>query len=128
MIGQTHGAQVRSENVNIEKFTVAIGDDALDDLKDRLNKTRWAEDFANDDWRYGTNGNYLKELVGYWRDTYDWRQHERAMNAWPQFKTVIDDVPIHFIHVRGKGAPGKQPTPLILTHGWPWTLDRKSVV
>ena len=105
--------------MNIEKFSVSITDEVLTDLMDRLKKTRWAEDFANDDWRYGTNGKYLKELVDYWRDKYDWRQHERAINAWPQFKTVIDDVPIHFIHVRGKGP---NPKPLILTHGWPWTF------
>ena len=108
--------------MNIEKFTVAIGDDVLADLTDRLNKTRWADDFANDDWRYGTNGNYLKELIDYWRNQYDWRKHEHAINAWPQFKTLIDEVPIHFIHVRGKGKPGVNPTPLILTHGWPWTF------
>ncbi len=105
-----------------ENFSIAIGDDVLADLKDRLARTRWADDFANESWQYGTNGKYLRELVDYWRDTYDWRQHERAINAWPQFRTVIDDVPIHFIHVRGKGVAGKQPTPLIMTHGWPWTF------
>ena len=108
--------------MNIEKFSVAIADAELVDLRERLKRTRWAEDFANDAWQYGTNGNYLKELVDYWRDEYDWRKHERAINAWPQFKTVIDDVPIHFIHVLGKGLNGKQATPLILTHGWPWTF------
>lgn len=105
--------------MQIENFSVAIGDDVLADLKDRLNKTRWAADFANDGWQYGTNGAYLKELLDYWRNEYDWRRHERAINAWPQFKTVIDDVPIHFIHVRGKGS---KTVPLILTHGWPWTF------
>ncbi len=105
--------------MKIEKFSITIGDDVLADLKDRLNKTRWAEDFANDGWQYGTNGRYLKELVDYWRDNYDWRRHERAINAWPQFRTVIDDVPIHFLHVRGKGP---KPAPLILSHGWPWTF------
>ena len=105
--------------MKIEKFSITIGADVLADLKDRLNKTRWAEDFANDGWQYGTNGKYLKELVDYWRDNYDWRRHERAINAWPQFRTVIDDVPIHFIHVRGKGP---KPAPLILSHGWPWTF------
>ena len=56
--------------MKIEKFSITIGDDVLADLKDRLNKTRWAEDFANDGWQYGTNGRYLKELVDYWRDNY----------------------------------------------------------
>ncbi|MFA5630652.1 MAG: epoxide hydrolase family protein [Porticoccaceae bacterium] len=105
--------------MNIEKFTIAIPDAELDDLRQRLERVRWADDYANDDWRYGTNGAYLKELVSYWRDHYDWRKHEAAINAWPQFKTVIDDVPIHFIHVKGKGP---NPTPIIITHGWPWTF------
>ena len=61
---------------------------------------------------------YLKELVAYWIDGYDWRKQERAINAYPQFRTEIDGVPIHFIHVRGTGP---NPKPLILSDGWPWT-------
>ncbi len=103
----------------VEPFSIVVGDDVLDDVRDRVARTRWAHDFANDDWRYGTNGGYLKELAKYWLDHYDWRVHERAMNAYPQFRTVIDSVPIHFLHVRGKGP---SPMPLMLNHGWPWTF------
>ena len=105
--------------MDIEKFAVAISDDVIADLRERLARTRWADDFGNDDWRYGTNAQYLRELVDYWRSGYDWRAQEKAINAWPHFRAVIDEVPIHFIHVRGKGP---NPTPLILTHGWPWTF------
>lgn len=105
--------------MKIEKFKIKVADEVLTDLRQRLERTRWTEDFANDDWRYGANGDYLKELIAYWRDGYDWRTQERAMNAWPHFRTVIDDVPIHFMHIRGKGS---NPMPLILTHGWPWTF------
>ncbi len=65
----------------VEPFSIVVGDDVLDDVRDRVARTRWAHDFANDDWRYGTNGGYLKELAKYWLDHYDWRVHERAMNA-----------------------------------------------
>ncbi|MBL6749505.1 MAG: epoxide hydrolase [Nevskia sp.] len=105
--------------MTIEPFKVAVAEEVLTDLKQRLERTRWAEDFGNDGWEYGTNGAYLRELVAHWRDRYDWREHERAMNAFPQFRTVIDEVPIHFIHVRGKGP---RPMPLIMSHGWPWTF------
>ncbi len=102
-----------------EPFTIAVPDAVLDDLRRRLRETRWATDFANEDWRYGTNGAWLQSMVGYWLDGYDWRAHEAAMNAFPQFKVDLDGIPIHFVHVKGKGP---DPTPLILTHGWPWTF------
>ena len=105
--------------VAMDPFRIDVSDEVLDDLQTRLQLTRWADDFANEDWRYGTNTAYLKELVAYWIEEYDWRKHERSMNAYPQFRTEIDGVPIHFIHVRGKGP---SPKPLILTHGWPWTF------
>ena len=103
----------------MEPFRVDVPDEVLNDLQARLKLTRWADDFANEGWQYGTNTAYLKELVAYWIDGYDWRKQERAINAYPQFRTEIDGVPIHFIHVRGKGP---NPKPLILSHGWPWTF------
>jgi pimeloyl-ACP methyl ester carboxylesterase len=105
--------------LRVEDFTVRVPDEALTDLQVRLGRTRLAEDFANDQWQYGTNGRYLRELVEYWRDGFDWRQQERQINRLPHFRTVIDDVPIHFVHVRGKGP---RPVPLMLNHGWPWTF------
>ncbi|MDB5986503.1 MAG: microsomal epoxide hydrolase [Nevskia sp.] len=101
-----------------EPFVVDIDSQALADLSRRLEQVRWPADFANEDWRYGTNASYLKDLVDYWRQHYDWRRHERAMNVYPHFRTVIDGVPIHFIHQRSR-AP--KAIPLVLTHGWPWT-------
>lgn len=103
----------------MKPFRVDVPDEVLEDLQARLKLTRWADDFANDGWEYGTNTSYLRELVAYWVDGYDWRKQESAINAYPQFRTEIDDVPIHFIHVRGKGP---NPKPLILSHGWPWTF------
>ncbi len=102
-----------------EPFTVAIPEETLTDLRERLSKTRWPGDFANPQWEYGTNLTYLKELVDYWLHPYDWRQHEREMNTFSHYKTTIEEIPIHFIHEPGRGP---RPIPLILSHGWPWTF------
>jgi pimeloyl-ACP methyl ester carboxylesterase len=107
------------ENMQKEPFQIAVPDSVLKDLRDRLSRTRWPVDFANDNWAYGTNRNYLEQLVKYWRDEYDWRKHEQEINTFSHYKVNIDDVPIHFIHEPGKGP---KPIPLILSHGWPWTF------
>ncbi|HUE37878.1 MAG TPA: epoxide hydrolase [Candidatus Binatia bacterium] len=109
-----------------ERFEIAIPDSALTDLRDRLARTRFAEDFANDQWAYGTNGAYLAELVGYWRESFDWRAQEKAMNAFSHYRTTIEDVPIHFIYEKGRGP---RPMPIVLSHGWPWTFwDLQKVI
>ncbi len=109
-----------------ETFTVAVPEETLTDLRGRLTRVRWPNDFNNDDWAYGTNKAYLMELVEYWLNGYDWRKTEREINTFANYKTSIDGIPIHFIHEPGKGP---NPTPLILTHGWPWTFwDLKNIV
>jgi pimeloyl-ACP methyl ester carboxylesterase len=112
---------------SIVPFRVDIPQAELDDVRRRLLGTRWPrEDVANADWQAGTNLAYMRELVGYWLDRYDWRVHERAMNAFAQYRTAIDGVPIHFIHERGKGP---SPMPLIINHGWPWTFwDMRKII
>lgn len=101
-----------------EPFQIAIPEDRLQELQRRLAQVRWAPEIDNADWSYGTNGTYLRELVAYWHDAYDWRAQERAMNALPNFRVPIEDIPIHFVHVKGKG---RRTLPLLLTHGWPWS-------
>jgi pimeloyl-ACP methyl ester carboxylesterase len=103
----------------IEPFSVQVSDEVLADLQVRLKRSRPARDIANADWGYGTNAEYLNEVVDYWRKDYDWRRHERSMNGFAHFRTTIDGMPIHFIHEKGKGP---RPLPLILNHGWPWTF------
>lgn len=105
--------------MNKEPFVIAVPEDTLVDLRERLARTRWPDEIGNDNWEYGTRLAYLKELVAYWRTTYDWRQHERAMNTFPHYRVIIAGQPIHFIHEPGRGP---KPMPLILTHGWPWTF------
>jgi pimeloyl-ACP methyl ester carboxylesterase len=105
--------------MNIEPFSIAVPETRLADLRERLARARFPHDYANGDWSYGVEGAYLRELVDYWRDRYDWRVQERRINAFRHFRTRIDDLPIHFIHEPGRGPA---PLPLILSHGWPWTF------
>ena len=116
----------QQETLKIEPFKIDIPQSEIDALRTRLANTRWAPELDNDDWSYGVNGTYLRELVTYWQSDFDWRAQEARMNAFPQFRTEIDGVPIHFIHVKGKGP---NPVPIILNHGWPWTFwDFKGVI
>ena len=100
-------------------FRIDIAQGDLDDLRRRLEHTRWPSDLDNEDWSYGANRAYLQEVVRYWLEVYDWRAQERAMNEYAHFKTTIDDIPIHFVHERGRGP---SPTPIIFTHGYPMTF------
>jgi len=100
-------------------LTIAVPEAELQELHARLAQTRWADDLANDDWRYGVERGWLEEMVRYWREDYDWRAVEAEINRMPQFRATIEGVPIHFTHIRGKGP---DPMPLLLVHGWPWTF------
>ncbi|MBM4072706.1 MAG: alpha/beta fold hydrolase [Planctomycetes bacterium] len=100
----------------IEPFTIAVEDAVLRDLKDRLARTRFPEEIDKSGWDYGVDLSYLKNLVGYWRDKYDWRKHEKLLNSLPQFTTELDGLKIHFLHVRSKE---KNALPLVMVHGWP---------
>jgi pimeloyl-ACP methyl ester carboxylesterase len=102
-----------------EPFKIAISDERLDDMRRRLKTTSWPGDFGNEDWSYGVEEGWLRDMVKYWANDYDWRKEEARMNAWPHFRVVIDDVPIHFIHIKSNKPNA---IPLILTHGWPWTF------
>lgn len=115
-----------SADHDVKPFEINISEGQLDDLRTRLERTRFPEDFGNDDWRYGYNTAYHRELINYWLKEYDWRDVERRMNELPQFKVDLMGVPLHFIHVKGKG---NNPMPLLLHHGWPWTFwDLRKVI
>ena len=102
--------------MSIEPFSIAIPQEILDDLHERLARTRWPDEAEHAGWNYGTNLGYLKELTDYWQHSYDWRDQEAKLNRFAQFRADVDGTRIHFIHVRGKGP---NPTPLLLIHGWP---------
>jgi pimeloyl-ACP methyl ester carboxylesterase len=102
--------------MEIQKFIINIPDAILTDLKRRLDATRWPDEIENVGWESGTNLSYTKSLIEYWRNAYDWRRQETALNQLPQYRVALDEFHIHFVHVRGNGPA---PLPLILTHGWP---------
>ena len=102
-----------------EPFEIHIEDDVLEDLRHRLSVTRWPDELPGVGWGYGTNMDYLKELVNYWINDFDWRAQERLINSFSHFKTSVGGLGIHYIHERGRGP---NPMPLVITHGWPGTF------
>jgi len=98
----------------IRPFRIDIPQADLDDLHERLARTRWPDELPGVGWTRGVPLGYLRELVGYWADGYDWRKHETRLNEFPQFTTTIDGANVHFLHVR---SPEPDALPLILTPG-----------
>ena len=100
-------------------FKIAVPDAVLADLKERLARTRFPSEIEGSGWDYGTNLAYLRELVTYWRTTFDWRAQERKLNQLPQFKTQIEGLDLHFIHKKSSRADA---VPLVFVHGWPGSI------
>jgi pimeloyl-ACP methyl ester carboxylesterase len=100
-------------------FTIDIPQSQLDDLKARLALTRFPEEETVEDWDQGIPLAYAKELVAYWRDSYDWRRCEAALNAYPHFLIEVDGLDIHFMHIRSTNPNAR---PMIMTHGWPGSI------
>ncbi len=108
-----------TKNAKIKPYTVQIPQIDLDDLAERLDRTRWTAPLpatSGNEWARGVPQPYLRELVEYWREHYDWRKAEAEINTYPQFTTMIDGLDVHFLHVR---SPEPDALPLLLTHGWP---------
>ncbi len=105
----------------VQPFQIKVTQTILDDLQKRLARTRWPDEVQDAGWDYGTNLAYLKELTEYWQNRFDWRTQEAKLNRFHHFRTKIDGIVIHFIHERGTGP---NPTPIILTHGWPDSFYR----
>jgi pimeloyl-ACP methyl ester carboxylesterase len=103
----------------VEPFRLDVPQAELDDLRARLSATRWPEQETVDDWSQGVPLEYMKELCAYWATRYDWRPTEARLNALPQFRTEIDGLGIHFLHVR---SPHPDALPLVITHGWPGSI------
>jgi len=103
----------------ITPFKVSVPQAAIDDLRRRLKNTRWPDKETVSDWSQGVPLHKAKSLIDYWERSYDWRKFERRINGYPQFRTQIDGLGIHFIHVKSKHANA---LPIILTHGWPGSV------
>jgi pimeloyl-ACP methyl ester carboxylesterase len=100
----------------VRPFRIHVPDADLEDLRERLARTRWPDAVEGAGWDYGTDLDYLRELVEYWRTSFDWRRFEREVNALPQYVARVGDFDVHFLHFRGS-APNA--LPLVVTHGWP---------
>jgi len=103
----------------IDQFHIHVEDALLEDLRDRLERTRFPDHIDGTGWEYGVPIDYLRELVEYWRDSYDWRTQEARLNSFSHFRTRIDDQSIHFLHARSAHADA---LPLLITHGWPGSI------
>ena len=99
-----------------EPFTIHVDDAVLDDLAHRLDRTRWPGESPGEAWTFGIPVELAQRAVRYWRESYDWRAREAAMNAWPNFRTEAAGEQVHFLHVR---SPHEGAVPIVLTHGWP---------
>ena len=100
----------------VTPFQSSVSDEAIADLEERLRRTRWPDSETVDDWSQGVPLGYLRDFCGYWLNDYDWRSREAAMDRFPHFRTELDGLGVHFIHVR---SPEPTAIPLVLTHGWP---------
>jgi pimeloyl-ACP methyl ester carboxylesterase len=103
----------------VQPFRIAATDEALEDLRRRLRATRWPEKEPVDDWSQGTPLGYVQDVCAYWAEKYDWRAREARINRFPQFRTQLDGLGIHFLHVRSRHADA---LPLVITHGWPGSI------
>jgi epoxide hydrolase len=103
----------------IAPFRIAATDEQLDDLRRRLRATRWPERECVNDWSQGLPLAYAQDVASYWLQKYDWRAREALLNRFPQFKTEIDGLGVHFIHAR---SPHADAMPLVITHGWPGSV------
>jgi pimeloyl-ACP methyl ester carboxylesterase len=100
-------------------FALHVPDADIADLRERLARSRFPDQAPGEAWSYGTDVAYLRELTEYWRDGFDWRTEEAALNAFPQFRVPLDDIDLHYLHVPGVGP---NPMPLLLLHGWPGSV------
>jgi microsomal epoxide hydrolase len=103
----------------MEPFTLHVPQAEIDDLNHRLSRTRLPDQTPGPDWAYGTDRDWLEELIAYWRDGFDWRAQEAALNAFPQIKVRLHGIDLHVIRATGKGPA---PRPLLLLHGWPGSV------
>ncbi len=100
--------------MSIQPFSISISPFVIEDLRERLGRARWPDEIPNSGWEYGTNMAFLKDLCTHWGHGFDWKEQEDHLNTFTHVQTPIDEINLHFIHEKGKGA---DPVPLLLIHG-----------
>ncbi len=104
------------QELEVQPFKVQVSQETIDEVSKRLAKTRFPDEVAMAGWDYGSNLTYMRELVDYWGNKFDWRAQERFLNTFHQYKATVGGSTVHFVHEKGKGP---NPIPLIISHGWP---------
>jgi pimeloyl-ACP methyl ester carboxylesterase len=102
-----------------EAFKVNVAADDIAELRERLRRTRFPDQAPGPAWAYGTDVRWMRSLVEYWRDDFDWRAQEARLNAFAQYKVRLREIDLHFLHIEGKGP---DPCPILLSHGWPGSI------
>lgn len=102
--------------INEQRFTISVPDEDIDDLRRRLEQTRWPDTVIDSGWTYGLDLGWMKSLIDHWLHRYDWRARERALNEYPHYLADVDGFRIHYLHFRSRHPHA---VPLVLTHGWP---------
>nr|XP_057914440.1 epoxide hydrolase 1-like [Doryrhamphus excisus] len=113
------GERPRSEDDKIYSFEIQTSDDEIKDLHERIDKARYADPLEDSGFHYGFNSTYLKSVASYWRHEFDWKKQVAVLNKYPHFKTKIEGIDVHFIHVRPTQHKNQKVVPLMLVHGWP---------
>src|SRR6478609_4859829 len=112
-----------------EPFTPQTAPAAIEDLRARLRATRWPDAPEDAGWSLGADLDYLRELVAYWADGFDWPAQEAALANIPHFRVAVGGLGIHFVHARAAVSTGGSPAmPLVLSHGWPDSFWRYTKV
>ncbi|XP_077351551.1 epoxide hydrolase 1 [Festucalex cinctus] len=113
------GEKPQSEDDKIYSFEVKTSDDEIKELQERLDKTRYTDPLEDAAFEYGFNSTYLKQVVSYWRHEFDWKKQVAMLNTYPHFKTKIEGIDVHFLHVRPTPKKNQKVVPLMIVHGWP---------
>ncbi|XP_030011801.1 epoxide hydrolase 1 [Sphaeramia orbicularis] len=113
------GQKSLSKDDNIYSFRVETSDKDIEDLYERIDRTRYTDPLEDSGFHYGFNSTYLKKVVSYWRHEFDWKKQVEMLNKYPHFKTKIEGLDVHFIHVRPPHRENQKVLPLMLVHGWP---------
>lgn len=102
--------------MEVEPFRIDVAEEVLEDLRERIRRTRWPDQIPGVGWEQGTELANLRDLLGYWANGFDWRARELELNRLSHFRAELDGLRIHFVHQSGTGSDR---VPLIVTHGWP---------